>query len=445
LCEVAVGLSRVPDRFELPVGGLPAAWLCLVQRVPAGDPTRVRAVARRSGSLAAELRRTADALLSGVESALWRGPAHQALVAQLRVHTPQLSATAERYDGYATALIGYAGVLEDTAGALLALRRQLQQRSDALTSPAGTGLQFPTGLGAVPPGGPGADLGAELLPLARAFKTGYDRWADGLDRCIRALHCVDEHDPTRDLHGFGAFAHQLGHAAMAVVSPFEQAILHPSLRNISACLGDLNAGLSALGLGLLFLCPPAAAACLSAATVLAVAQLAIDSTRRAHGEPVATTRLGLEFAAAIPLGGNTFRALRAAEDVVHLVPGGGLLAHEGINGAHTLAKHVGKPESFLHHRLATEPHIKGASTFYGRQTAENSISELIHQERSTVNRWLAGKRVKLQLEGRSTEPIGVLVARGSAGATPESGIRVILRRTDALGIGFYIETAMVIE
>jgi hypothetical protein len=91
----------VPDRFELPDGGLPAARLCLAQRVPGGDPARVRAVARRSGALADQLRRTADALLPGMESSLWRGPAHQALVAQLRVHTPQLLATAERYDGYA--------------------------------------------------------------------------------------------------------------------------------------------------------------------------------------------------------------------------------------------------------------------------------------------------------------------------------------------------------
>jgi hypothetical protein len=283
-------MSMMPDRFELPADGLPAARLCLAQRVPAGDPGRARAAARRSGALAAELRRTSDVLLSGVESSRWRGAAHQALLAQLRMHTPQLSATADRYDGYATALNGYAGVLDDTAGPLLAIRRQLQRRSDELTSRAGTALQSPP---ALPGAAAGPDPGAELLPLARAFKAGYDRWADGLDRCVRALRCVDEHDPTRDRHGFSALGHRLGHAAAAVLSPFEQAILHPSLRNISACLGDLNAGLSVLGLGLLFLCPPAAAACLAAATVLAVAQLAVDSTRRARGESVATTSLGL--------------------------------------------------------------------------------------------------------------------------------------------------------
>ena len=431
----------VPDRFELPGGGLPAARVCLAQRVPAGDPEQLRAVARRSGSLAAQLRRTADVLLSGVESSLWRGPAHQALLAQLRVHAPRLAATAERYDGYAAALTGYAGVLDDTAGQLAGLRRQLQQRSDELTSRCGAALPDTAALSGA---GPGPDPGAELLPLARAFKAGYDRWADGLQRCIRALSCVDEHDPTRDLHGFSAFSHQLGHAAVEALSPFEQAVLHPSLRTISACLGELNVGLSLLGLGLLFICPPAGAACLAAATVLAVAQLAVDSTRRAHGEPVPTTSLGLEMAAAIPLGGNAFRTLRAAEDVTHLVPGGGLLAHETAGG-HTLAKHVGKSEDFLRHRLATESDIRGASTFYDRHTAENAVSALLRENQPKVDRWLAGGTGKLRLEGISREPIGLLIPRGYRSWSPAKGIRVILRRTDALGIGFYLHTAMVTE
>lgn len=428
-----------PDRFELPARGLPAAELCLAQRMPAGDPTRLRAAARRAGAFAADLRRTADVLLAGVESGLWRGTAHQALVVQLRSRTPQLSATADRYDGYALALHSYAAVLDDTAGQLVVLRQRLLERSAELTSRCGA---------ADPAAVPEHDASTELLPVARAFKAGYDQWADGLDRCIHALRWVDEHDPTRDLHGFGAFAHQLSHAAAVAVSPFEQAMLHPSLRNVSACLGELNAGLSVLGLGLLFVCPPVAAVCLAAATVLAVAQLAVDSTRRSHGESVSNASLGLELAAAVPVGGSAFRAVRAvraADEVVHLVPGGGLLAHEGIEGAHTLAKHVGKSEEFLRNRLATEPHIRGASTFYDRQTAESSISAVIRANQPQVDRWLAGRSGKLQLEGRASGPVGVLIPRGYAVTSAASGIRVVLRRTDTLGIGFYVHTAMVTE
>jgi len=428
------------DRFELPVAGLAAARLCLAQRVPAGDPVQLRAAARRSSAFADSLRRSADLLLSGVESGLWRGTAHRAMAEQVRAHAPSLTATAERYDGYAGALLGYAGVLDDSAATLLAVRRQLQQRSDELAGRSRSTIEIWQGEQVV--GHP--DPGADLLPLARAFKAGYDRWADGLDRCARALQDAADSDPTRDLHGFQALRHRVGHVAAAVVSPFERAVLHPSLHNISACLGELNVGLSVLGIGLLFICPPVGAACLAVATVLAVAQLAVDSTRRAHGESVSATSLGFELAAAIPLGGNAIRSLRVADDVVHLVPGGGLAAHEAAGG-HTLAKHVGKSEAFLRNRLAAEPALKGASTFYDRQTAENLISQLLESNRALINRWLAGPKSQLRLKGRSTVGLGTLLLPGSSIVAEASGVRVILKRSDDLGLGFYVHTAMVTE
>ena len=76
------------------------------------------------------------------------------------------------------------------------------------------------------------------------------------------------------------------------------------------------------------------------------------------------------MAAAIPLGGTPCGGCAPPMRSTHLVPGGGLMAHEGLDGGHTLAKHVGKSDEFLRHRLATEPRIKAASTFYDRQTAE---------------------------------------------------------------------------
>jgi hypothetical protein len=435
-------------RFDLPPAGLAAAQLCLAQRVPASDPAQLRAAARRSSAFADGLRRSADVLLSGVESGLWRGPAHRALAEQVHAHAPALTATADRYDGYAGALIGYACVLDDTAAALQAIRRQLQHRSDELTSRTRDVSQPIAGWqGSQVVGWPSAghDPAAELLPLARAFKSGYDRWADGLDRCIRALLSVAEHDPTRDLHGVQALRQRVGHAVAAVVSPFERAVLHPSLHTISTCLGELNVGLSVLGLGLLFLCPPVAAACLAAATVLAVAQLAVDSTRRAHGESVSAARLGFDLAAAIPLGGNAMRSLRAADDVVHLVPGGGLAAHEAVPTAHTLAKHVGKSEAFLRNRLATEPRLKAASTFFDRQTAENAISNLLRANQRTVDRWQSGQRAQLELIGRAQRNLGVVLRPEFVTTTEGRGIKVILRRTAVLGTGYFVFTAMVIE
>jgi uncharacterized protein YukE len=417
-----------PARFSLPDDGLAAARLCLAQRMPAGDPVRLRAVAYRSGAFAAELRHSAAVLLATAETGLWRGPAHRAFTEQLRTQAPCVTATADRYDGYASALAGYAGALEEIGAPLAALRRQLQQSSDELSRRPGAG----------------SDRTAGLLPLARAFKDRYDQWADALDRCTRALLRTGEHDPTRDLHGWRAFSHQVGQVAAAAAGTFERAVLHPSLHNISACLGELNAGLSVLGLGLLFIYPPAGAACLAAATVLAVAQLAVDAARRAHGEQVSNASLGFELAAAIPVGGSALRSLKAADNVVHLVPGGGLAAHEAAGG-HTLARHVGKPESYLHHRLATEPHITAASTFYNREIAEGSIATVMKANQRTIERWQASRERVLILDGMSPEPVGVLIPRGSTSSTVAHSIKIILKRNHESRSGYLLFTAMVTE
>ncbi|MDQ1745312.1 MAG: hypothetical protein QOE23_3651, partial [Pseudonocardiales bacterium] len=234
--------------------------------MPAGDPAQLRTLARRSGAWAADLRRVAATLSSCAETPVWRGAAHRAFVEQLRASAPSVTATAERYEHYAGALTAYAGVLDETGPLLVATRNRPRQRCDELADRS-TGCQV-----AALPSHP-ADT-ADLLPLAGTFKAGYDRWADGLNRCIAALSQADAVDPARDRHGFAAFGHRLAETVGAMVSPFERAVLHPSLGNLSSCFQALNVDLTVLGLGLLFICPAAGAACLAAATVLAAAQLA---------------------------------------------------------------------------------------------------------------------------------------------------------------------------
>jgi uncharacterized protein YukE len=426
------------SRFELPADGLRAAQVCLEQRVPGSDPAGIRTVACRSGDRAAELRRAASALLSGVETGLWRGAAHRAFVEQIRAHAPSMSATADRYEHYAAALHGYAGALDETAPRLCATRGLLQQRYEELAT------RQPATLGSGAANHrPSADPGADLLPIARDFKAGYDRWADALDRCIRALSHADHADPTRDLHGFQAFEHRMAASAQRHLSAFERAVRQPSLRNLSECFGASNVDLTVLGLALLFVCPPAGTACLVAATVVAAARVAVDSTRRARGEQVSAGSLGLELAAAIPVGGSAFRGLRAAEDVVHLVPGGGLMAHEGIDGGHTLAKHVGKSPEFLRNRIATEPHIDAASTFYDREVAEKALSMVLYDNRRKIANWLSASKKELVLTGQGAETVGVVIFRESSTVHQANGIRLLLRRSTRLAIGYRIHTAMV--
>jgi hypothetical protein len=276
--------------------------------------------------------------------------------------------------------------------------------------------------------------------IARDFKAGYDRWADAQDRCVRALF---EADPTRDKHGFSALGRSLAAVAKRHLSPYQRALAQPSLANISDCLGALNIDLTVLGLGLLFICPPAGMACLAAATVLAVAQLAVDATRRAQGEQVSNTHLGLQLAAAVPIGGSAVRGLRAAGNITHLVPGGGLMAHEGLEGGHTLAKHVSKNEQFLRHRLATEPHLDIVSTFHDRQIAENALSQLLDVNARGIQRWLADGPRTLVLNGRMPHPVGVAIMREVAGPVQASRIKLVLKRSPAMTPGYRIHTAWV--
>jgi hypothetical protein len=282
-------------------------------------------------------------------------------------------------------------------------------------------------------------------PVISATADRYEHYAaaDALDRCTRALSQADRGDPTRDVHGLAALGCRVGHTAAAIVSPLERVVLHPTLHNLSDCLSSLNTDLTVLGLGLLFICPPAGAACLAAATVLAAAQVGVDATRRAHGEQVSNGALGLELAAAIPLGGNAVRGLRAADNVSHLVTGGGLMAHEGLDAGHTLAKHVGKTEEFLRNRLATEPGIKAASTFYDRQSAESVLSGFIDANASEITRWLRDGSYELILQGHAARPVGLVIPRAATRPVEATGIRLVLRRSPKTGIGFRIHTAMV--
>ena len=437
--------AMATERFVLPADPLLAARLCLDQRMPAGDPAQLRSAARRAGGTAEELRRTSATLLATVDTALWSGPAHRAFAEQISTHAPLVSATADRYEHYAGLLDSYAAALEETKPRLTATRSRLRQRWEEL-APHGFAQELASSprLGSTV-AGTRPDAAAELLPLARDFKACYDRWADALDRCLLALRQADHADPTRDRHGLRAFGHHLAAVAHQQLSPFERAVLHPTLHNLSDCLGALNTDLSVLGLGLLLICPPAATACLLAATVLGAARLAVDAARRAHGEQVSNTGLAMELAAAIPIGGGAARALRTADDVVHLVPGGGLLAHEGVEGGHTLAKHVGKSPEFLRHRLATEPTITAASTFYDREVAESSISSVLRANDRHVQRWLAGTESKLTITDHTRRPCGSVIPRDEVDPIESATVRIALRRSTALGIRYRIHTAMVMS
>jgi hypothetical protein len=421
-------------RFDLPADGVEAARICLAARGPSGEPERVRAVAGRCAAFASELRLVSRELLSVGLTDAWSGTAQAAFLEHVRDGAPTFDHTAARYEDYSAALNRYAGDLDQALWELVPARRELQARVDTVGT---SGMRRVAGTAAVAVAE--VDEAADLLPVARRFKYSYDLWADAVDRCSAALLRANSSDPLHDPHGLRAAGHAIKTAA--------------TLKNISHALAEVGSALSIIGQTLLPLCPQIAGAILLAATVVAAAQLCVDLARRQRGENVPLLALATEAMAVLPGGRFAGRAGKAVErevlsgeqTVTRLVPGGGLMAHEGINGSHTIAKHVGKSVKYLKARLATEPDRRVVSTFTTRAEAENSIADALHASHGDVGAWLqTSKDIKVVVH-RTDSPIGKMLSRDSGETFQGMGVRVVLRRDATFPNGYRIHTAMVIE
>ncbi|MGI8667459.1 MAG: RNase A-like domain-containing protein [Jatrophihabitans sp.] len=422
--------------------GLIAAQRCLARRLPSGDPAWLRAAARRSGGLAEELRRTSRALSGYQEAMDWSGAGQRAFVVAMSDRAPDLGRVAGRYEQYAVALIGYAGVLDRVQPQLLRLHAQLREGC----APAAGQL----------PGSAGdADRDERLAVLARDFDQAWQEWDAGLRRCVHALGQAGS--VWRDRSGWSSFGHGLVRV-LSELSPVTPLLDHSGLAGLSHALGNLGNHLAIAGLVLLVVCPPAAAACFAAAAVMSAAQLATDAVRAGRHDPgVGLGALGLDAMAALP-GGRLLRegetGARAAKSIealtenersVRLVPGGGLAAHESITGdaamGHTIRKHIEIPTQVLLERLRTEPHISHASAFSSRAMAENSISEIIARHDDIIANWLTGSKGGIGLSGKFFEPVGVSIPRDGEELMHVSGLKVILRRDHPTSAGYRIHTA----
>lgn len=258
------------------------AGQCVAAALPAGDPARLRVAARRSAALSDVLDRSSAMLRHAAGSPLWDGEAHRAFVEAMSHGAPRLDATADRYRAYTGALQGYAVDLDRARALLPWLSREIAWRREELVRLRMT----------LDPLHPDAALRrridaaeADLWPLVRRFVEAHSSWADAVDRCSAALLRANAVDPTHDLHGWRAFGHEVAAVARRV-SPVLDLALDPSLKHLSETFEKLAGQLSALGLVLSFVCPPAAAACFTVATVLAAAKLATDAVRAGNGEHI---------------------------------------------------------------------------------------------------------------------------------------------------------------
>jgi hypothetical protein len=128
-----------------------------------------------------------------------------------------------------------------------------------------------------------------------------------------------------------------------------------------------------------------------------------------------------------------------------LAPQGGLRRHEDAGG-HTLAPqkaHVGATDQQILNRLAQEPHLKAASSYRDRATAEEAVSENIAGNLTQIQQWLQGKDKTTTLIWQHGSPVGRYAPQGSstAGIADVSRSFVVLRRDNAMPEGYRIQTS----
>src|SRR5207253_3188838 len=82
-----------------------------------------------------------------------------------------------------------------------------------------------------------------------------------------------------------------------------------------------------------------------------------------------------------------------------------LVDHEAAGG-HLLARHVGKTDAELAGRLAAEPRLSGASTFFDTAAADRAVEETVTANEAAIRSWLSGSSNRLVVEHVLSSSVG---------------------------------------
>jgi hypothetical protein len=388
----------------------------LARPMPHADAATARLAAERMAGLSAELSRVRNVLAGAMgREAGWSGAAELAFQDSMLAELNRFAAAFQRFEGHAAALTGYARELDLLGPRLLAARARLVDGSTAGVADGST-----TGV---------ADL-----------ERYWQEWDAARRRCSAGL-------------AVGTESHR--HGWSGLVSGVSRTVRHEtaSLAGLSRVLSDVGQALTVAGLTLALVCPPAAGAVWAAVAVVAVCQLAVDVARRERGEHVGMAGLGWDALGALP-GGRLMAGFHSAVEASaaierlapelrssRLVPGGGLMAHEGTatHRGHTLLKHVGQTPRQLAKRFKTEPYVKWSSSFTDRATAEAAVAKAIQDNPQAITAWLASSLPSLRIH----TDVGIVVGRSVAKngtIISTSKVRVALRKENTV-LGYYIKTA----
>ncbi|MFF8727274.1 RNase A-like domain-containing protein [Streptomyces sp. NPDC015171] len=119
---------------------------------------------------------------------------------------------------------------------------------------------------------------------------------------------------------------------------------------------------------------------------------------------------------------------------------------EGLNGAHTLAKHVKVTTRELRARLRAEPERERVSRYIDEASAQKHTDGVVLKRQKEIDAWLAkNKSRKLELEAHFDEQTGLSLSRENFrnGLPPEwvKGARVILKRDPSADMGYRVLTS----
>lgn len=454
-----------------------------------GDPGAVALLARRLRSTAEDLRCQATRLRAVRADDFWDGHAARVFSQHQRDLPPRIDAVVGRYARVAGALDRYHPKLaEAQTMARRALTQARQAEIDGHAAALGVAAMEAHDRAAVaaadassashpqspprpPAPWPGPDWHARLreandrLDAARGLLLAAQDVRDEASRtCARVLHhAVDDELVTHTSWGdFAGWVERLGpvtkplllaphlvrpaaHLAQEVAAVVSYEVHHPieALKLGADTVGMLGGeGLALLGgggeaLGIAFDATGVGAAIGVPTGVVSAAAVATGlGTAAAFAH-----RMGDDVRHAVSETSES-HAASAEESPLRRVSGGDLEAHERAGG-HTLEKHVGRTAEDLSNRLAREPHLRSASTFLDRASAESSIAQTLDANKDAIDSWLraGGRGRDSAFTASFRDAVGTVLRRGASEPIPSSTVRVVLRPDPTMPEGYRIQTA----
>ena len=145
------------------------------------------------------------------------------------------------------------------------------------------------------------------------------------------------------------------------------------------------------------------------------------------------------FVALLAACGADVRAYAPAQ----AIPGGSLAANEGVEGAHTIDRHVGRTVEQLRQRLDAEKK-REVSTFPDLPTAERAVARTLYERRAPIASWLLDRPRGLQsFSWTGDDVVGSVLRHGADAAVPGHTTLVVLAPTSKFAEGFRVHTAYV--